>query len=70
MEYKDAGQGYISQTSTETGGKEGVMIMDPDKLVGGRVEVASQSPCKRHPLMVERGSGSLMGLVAFLVWAC
>lgn len=43
MEYKDAGQGYISYTSTETGGKEVVVIMGPDKLVGGRVEVASQS---------------------------
>lgn len=70
MEYKGAGQGYISYTSTETGGKEVVVIMGPDKSVGGRVEVASQSPCKRHPLTVEKGNGSLMGLVAFLVWAC
>lgn len=47
-----------------------MMIMDTDKLVGGRVEVASQSPCRRHPLMVGRGNCSLMGLVAFLMWAC
>lgn len=32
-----------------------MMLMNTDKLVGGRVEVTSQSPCRRHPLVVGRG---------------
>lgn len=46
------------------------MIMDKDKLVGGRVEVASQSSCRRHPLMVGRGKLFAHGIGSILMWAC
>ena len=42
------------------GGREVVMIMGTDKFVGGRIEVAPQSPCRRLPLMVERVYDSFM----------
>lgn len=44
------------------------MLMDTDKLVGGRVEVASQSPLKRHQLAgrkrkwLTHGIGGLLGV--------
>lgn len=38
--------------------REVMMIMDTERLVRGGVELASQSPFKRHPLVEERGNHS------------